>query len=201
MTCQNWRFKKKTDFILTICFRNARWEAVQLPNEVSISVHFGQPAIRIWKCSNDNNSKQVSETFYSLSTALRSMLPYTSNNSRMRILLVSSPFYKWAKAQGGYPELLENELTWKRPAFELWLITVSSTNLFPSQGPLFHRINVRSLGIKICYICSAFMILWGHLERTGERNCWKGTCILLKTYFNYGTVSPRTGLGWNDTRE
>lgn len=42
-----------------------------VPREVSISVNSGQPAVRIWKCSNDNSSKQVSQTVSSLSTALR----------------------------------------------------------------------------------------------------------------------------------
>lgn len=42
-----------------------------VPNEVTISVHLGQPAVGMWKCSNEGNSTQVSKTVYSPSTALR----------------------------------------------------------------------------------------------------------------------------------
>ena len=54
---------------------------------------------------------------------------------------------------------------------------------------------------KVFYVCFTFMILWGHLERTGEKKCWKARCVLLNTYFNYIMVSPRTGLEWKDRRE
>lgn len=102
----------------------------------------------------------VSEIFYGTSSILRALHSHnTSNDSEANIIVIISIYTKNTEVVGGYLHPLERELNWKRPEFELLLITLCNTNCHPHGAPFPTSLKAKNLGKKIFNVCSTFMIL------------------------------------------